>query len=167
MNNSKYTAQLIDDIEKNIIKTINIAQNKKFYNINEIIDTLPTSFAENHILQEAFFQYEDLKNKFYQTGSLDSNDLLKLKNQFQIIIDNIRADASQQSYLYSLVNPTLDNSIPQIVRKPFTNYHNLCHLRGIIKNINYEDEKIILTIQTASSDGLFIDEIVVYLFDHS
>jgi len=55
MNNSKYTAQLIDDIEKNIIKTINIAQNKKFYNINEIIDTLPTSFAENHILQEAFF----------------------------------------------------------------------------------------------------------------
>jgi len=66
-----------------------------------------------------------------------------------------------------LVNPTLDNSIPQIVRKPFTNYHNLCHLRGIIKNINYEDEKIILTIQTASSDGLFIDEIVVYLFDHS
>ncbi len=167
MNNSKYTAQLIDDIEKNIIKTINIAQNKKFYNINEIIDTLPTSFAENHILQEAFFQYEDLKNKFYQTGSLDSNDLLKLKNQFQIIIDNIRADASQQSYLYSLVNPTLDNYIPQIVRKPFTNYHNLCHLRGIIKNINYEDEKIILTIQTASSDGLFIDEIVVYLFDHS
>lgn len=167
MNNDKYTAQLIDDIEKNIIKIINVAQNKKFYNIDEIIDSLPTIFAENHILQEAFFQYEDLKNKFYQTGLLNPDDLLKLKNQFQIIIDNIRACASQQSYLYSMINPTLDNSIPQIVRKPFTNYQNLCHLRGIIKNINYEDEKIILTLQTISSDGLFIDEIVVYLFDHS
>lgn len=167
MKSDKYTTQLIEDIEKNIIKTINVAQNKKFYSIDEIIDSLPNIFAENHILQEAFFQYEDLKNKFYQTGLLDPDDLLKLKNQFQIIIDNLRAGASQQSYLYSKINPTLDNSIPQIVRKPFTNYQNLCHLRGIIKNINYEDEKIILTLQTISSDGLYIDEIVVYLFDHS
>lgn len=167
MNNNKYTAQLIDDIEKNIIKTINMAQDKKFYNISEIINALPTDFAENHILQEAFFQYEDLKNKFYQTGLLDPDDLLKLKNQFQIIIDNIRADASQQSYLYSMINPTLDNSIPQIVRKPFTNYQNLCHLRGIIKDINYENGQLLLTLQTLSTDGLSIDEIIVHLFDHS
>lgn len=167
MKANKYTALLIEDIEKNIIKTINVAQNKKFYNITEIIDSLETTFADNHILQEAFFQYTDLKNKFYQTGLLDQKDLLKLKNQFEIIIDNLLANASKQSYLYSLINPTLDSYIPQIARKTYANYQNLCHLRGIIKDINYENDKIILTIQTISTDGLSIDEIIVHLFDHS
>jgi DNA replication ATP-dependent helicase Dna2 len=167
MKANKYTALLIEDIEKNIIKTINVAQNKKFYNIDEIIDSLPNTFADNHILQEAFFQYEVLKNKFLNTGLLDQNDILKLKNQFEIIIDNLLANTTKQSYLYSLINPALDKSIPNIARKPFTNYENLCHLRGIINNINKENGQIILTLQTISTDGLSIDVIIVHLFDHS
>ncbi|MGB3842479.1 MAG: AAA domain-containing protein, partial [Bacteroidales bacterium] len=167
MDNYKSIAQLIDDIEKNILKINNLSHNNKFTKIDDLIGSLNDTFLSYPILIDAFHQFNVLKNKFTQVRTLDHNDLLKLKNLFEIIIDNLKINTTKQNYLYTFRNQIIDISIPQIVRKPYFNYQNLCHLRGIIEDIKTESDRLIITLYTISADGPFLDEIRVHLFDHS